>query len=165
MAFGTGTHPTTSLCVRLIESCLKKGDTFLDIGTGSGILLIAAAKLGAASGLGIDNDAVAVAVANENMERNGLDRDLFHATAGDLADGLTSRFSLVAANILSEVILVLLDHISQVILPGGIFICSGIIEKNGPAVTEKMKRIGFEILAEEKQEGWVAIAGKYLPEE
>ncbi|MDX9785735.1 MAG: 50S ribosomal protein L11 methyltransferase [Desulfobacterales bacterium] len=161
MAFGTGTHPTTSLCVHLIETYLKEGDSFLDIGTGSGLLLIAAAKLGAAHALGIDNDAVAVTVANENIERNGLDRNLFHAASGDLANGLANRFSLVAANILSEVILVLLDHLSRVILPGGIFICSGIIEKNGPAVVDKMKRIGFEILTEQRQEGWVAIAGKY----
>lgn len=165
MAFGTGTHPTTSLCVRMIETHLEKGDLFLDIGTGSGILMIAAAKLGATYGLGIDNDAVAVDVANANFERNGLDPGCFRAICGNLAHGVGSRYTLVTANILSEVILALLDDLIQVLLPGGIFICSGIVEKNGAAVVEKMKRIGFIILSSQVEDGWMAIAGRYLPTE
>ncbi|MFH0724990.1 MAG: 50S ribosomal protein L11 methyltransferase [Pseudomonadota bacterium] len=160
MAFGTGTHATTSLCVRLIETYLKKEDTVLDIGTGSGILLIAAGKLGAGEALGIDNDSVAVSVARENLKRNQLDPGCFQAVAGDLAEGVHRRYDLVVANILSEVILVLLDQIPQVLAPKGIFICSGIIEENRDIVVDKMKLVGFEILTVRSEEGWVAIAGK-----
>jgi ribosomal protein L11 methyltransferase len=160
MAFGTGTHPTTSLCVRLIETYLEKEDSILDIGTGSGILLIAAGKLGAKEALGIDNDSVAVTVARENLERNHLDTKHFKAVAGDLSNGIHRRYDLVVANILSEVILVLLDQVPRVLTPNGIFICSGIIEENRDIVVDKMRRIGFEILTVQSEEGWVAIAGK-----
>lgn len=160
MAFGTGTHPTTSLCVRLIETYLNKEDRLLDIGTGSGILLIAAGKLGASEAMGIDNDSVAVVVARENLERNQLDAFRFQAVVGDLADGVHRRYDMVVANILSEVILVLLDQVLSVLTPNGIFICSGIIEANRDAVLDKMKQIGFDILTVRSEEGWVAIAGK-----
>jgi ribosomal protein L11 methyltransferase len=160
MAFGTGTHPTTSLCVRLIETHLHPGDSLLDIGTGSGILVIAAGMLGAGEALGIDNDPVAVTVANENIKRNHLAPDRFRAVAGDLAGDLSQRFHLVVANILSEVILVLLDHVAGVMMPGGLFICSGIIEKNRQAVAAKMGRMGFDIIEETAEEGWVALAGR-----
>lgn len=161
MAFGTGTHPTTSLCVRLIETYLKTEDRVLDIGTGSGILIIAAAKLGAKEALGIDNDSVAVRVARDNFALNQLDPARFQAMAGDLAGGVQRRFDLVLANILSEVILVLLDHVNQVMAPGGLFICSGIIEDNRRAVLDKMERLGFEILTVRSEEDWVAIAARY----
>jgi len=160
MAFGTGTHPTTSLCVRLIETYLKKEDTILDIGTGSGILLIAAGKLGAREAMGIDSDSVAVTVAHENLERNQLDLKRFQVVAGDLADGVHRQYDIVVANILSEVILVLLDQVQRVLVPNGIFICSGIIEENRDSVLDKMKQLGFEILTVRSEEGWVAIAGK-----
>lgn len=165
MAFGTGTHPTTSLCVRLIETYLKKEDTILDIGTGSGILLIAAGKLGAGEAMGIDNDSVAVAVARENLERNQLDALRFQAVVGDLADGIHRRYDMVVANILSEVILVLLDQVPGVLTPNGVFICSGIIEENRDIVVDKMKQTGFDILTVRSEEGWVAIAGKNRVEE
>jgi ribosomal protein L11 methyltransferase len=165
MAFGTGTHPTTSLCVRLIETYLEKEDAILDIGTGSGILLIAAGKLGAKAGLGIDNDSVAVTVARENLARNQLDTNRFKVLAGELADGIHRQYDMVVANILSEVILVLLDQIPQVLSPNGIFICSGIIEENRDIVVDKMQRIGFEILTVQSEDGWVAIAGKHTGED
>lgn len=161
MAFGTGTHPTTSLCVRLIETYLKTEDAVLDIGTGSGILIIAAAKLGAKEALGIDNDSVAVRVAQDNFALNQLDPARFQAMAGDLAGGVHRRFDLVLANILSEVILVLLDHVTEVMAPGGLFICSGIIEDNRQAVLDKMTHLGFEILTVRSEESWVAIAARY----
>lgn len=161
MAFGTGTHATTSLCLRLIETYLQKGSTLLDIGTGSGILVVAAAKLGAKEAIGIDNDPVAVTVARENLLRNGLDEACFRVKVGNLAEEIESRFDLVVANILSEVILVLLDDVPSVLKPGGIFICSGIIEKNRDIVIDKMKQIGFEPLLCQTEEGWVAIASRW----
>jgi ribosomal protein L11 methyltransferase len=123
-------------------------------------LLIAAGKLGAREALGIDNDSVAVTVASENLKRNQLDTSRFQAVAGELAEGVHRRFDLVVANILSEVILVLLDQIPRVLTPSGIFICSGIIEENRDIVVDKMKQIGFEILSIRSEDGWVAIAGK-----
>ncbi len=160
MAFGTGTHPTTALCVRLIEAWLQKGDSFLDIGTGSGILMIAAAKVGAVRLCGGDRDGLAVRIAAENLHRNGISADCIHLVEGALAAPFRGRFDVVAANILTHVILELLDDIPRLLKPGGIFICSGIIAENHTLVAGKMKAMGFEILDVPGKEGWVAIAGR-----
>ena len=157
MAFGTGTHPTTSLCIRMIEACLQPGQSFLDIGTGSGILMIAAAKLGAGNLFGVDVDAVAVDVALSNMQLNGIDPDIFQIVTGDLVDAVTQKFDLVTANILSEVIILLLADIKKVMQKKGIFICSGIIDKNRDKVLSKLDKTGFDIRQVETKEGWVAI--------
>jgi len=160
MAFGTGTHPTTRLCVGLLETFVKGGDSLLDVGTGSGILMAAAHKLGASTVWGIDIDPVAVEVSTGNLARNGVPAGSMRVLAGDLARDVHGRFDLVVANILSEVILTLLDQIPAVLEPKGIFICSGIIEENAPGVLEKMSAMGFDILAVHHMEGWTAIAGR-----
>jgi ribosomal protein L11 methyltransferase len=160
MAFGTGTHPTTALCVRLIEAWLQKGDSFLDVGTGSGILMIAAAKIGAGRLCGCDRDGLAVRVAAANLLRNGISADGVHLVEGALAAPFQGCFDVVAANILTHVILELLDDIPRVLKPGGIFICSGIIAENKTLVAGKMKVMGFEILDAPEKEGWLAIAGR-----
>ena len=161
MAFGTGTHPTTALCVRLIEAWLQKGDSFLDIGTGSGILMIAAAKVGAGRLCGGDRDGLAVRIAAENLHRNGIGSSCVHLAEAALAAPFQGRFDIVAANILTHVILELLDDIPRLLKSGGIFICSGIIAENHALVASKMKAMGFEILDVPEKEGWVAIAGRY----
>jgi ribosomal protein L11 methyltransferase len=163
MAFGTGTHPTTALCVRMIQDYLNPGDAFLDVGTGSGILMVAAAKLGAARLFGVDSDSVACDIARQNLLLNHVDSDKFCVKSGNLVDVVTESFHLISANILSEVILVLLDDVQQSLLPGGILICSGIIEANQDKVLKKMKDTGFQILEIRSREGWVAIAGKLKP--
>ena len=127
MAFGTGTHPTTRLCIQLMESYLKPGDTFLDVGTGSGILMIAADRLGAGQMTGIDKDEDAVAVAIENLAQNRITPEKYTVTSGHLADKVSGKFDFIAANILSEVILRLLSDIPVLLKAAGIFICSGII--------------------------------------
>lgn len=160
MAFGTGTHPTTSLCINLIEKYLKPKDSFLDVGTGSGILMIAAAKLGAEKVWGIDTDEVAVEIAEKNLLQNNIEREKFKVMTGSLVDGLEHKFDMVVSNILSEVILVLLDSIKKVLVQDGIFICSGIIEENKDKVLDKMKAQGFEIIDVRIKESWVSIAGK-----
>lgn len=160
MAFGTGTHPTTSLCIRMMENYLKPGDMFLDVGTGSGILMIAAAHLGSAKLCGTDSDEVAAEVARQNLLLNRISPEKFTLITGNLADPVNEQFDLVAANILSEVILVLLDDVKRVMKNGGMFICSGIIEKNKDAVLQKMKSAGFEISDIQTEQEWVAIAGK-----
>lgn len=157
MAFGTGTHPTTSLCIRMIETWLQPGQSFLDIGTGSGILMIAAAKLGAGSLMGVDIDEVAVDVAQDNLHLNCIDPDIFQVVRGNLVDVVTEKFDMVTANILSGVIVLLLDDIKKVIRQKGIFICSGIINKNRDDVLKKLDEVGFDIRRVETRESWVAI--------
>lgn len=160
MAFGTGTHPTTALCIQMIERYLKPEATFLDVGTGSGILMIAAANLGAEPVWGVDTDEVAVEIAQKNLLLNRIDASKFRVMTGNLADAVDRRFDLVAANILSEVILVLLDTVQNVLTKGGVFICSGIIERNKDAVVRKMEDSGFEIMRIEIKEKWVSIVGR-----
>ena len=160
MAFGTGTHPTTALCIQMIERYLKPGASFLDVGTGSGILMVSAAKIGAEPVWGVDTDEVAVEIARKNLLLNRTDTSKFRVMTGNLADAVGRRFDLVVANILSEVILVLLDTVQDVLTKDGIFICSGIIERNKDAVVRKMEDSGFEIMEIKIKEEWVSIAGR-----
>jgi ribosomal protein L11 methyltransferase len=161
MAFGTGTHPTTGLCVQLIERRLQPGASFLDIGTGSGILMIAAAVLGAGRLCGGDRDGAAVRIAAENLRRNKVDPRRFHLVRGSLAAPFRGRFDLICANILTPVILELLEDMPRVLKKGGVFICSGVIAENETLVTGRMQSRGFEILEVLSKEGWVAVGGRW----
>jgi ribosomal protein L11 methyltransferase len=158
MAFGTGTHPTTALCIRMIQSHLNAGDAFLDVGTGSGILMIAAAKLGAGSVYGVDNDEVAVTVAEKNLTANRIPR--FSLSTANLVDGMDGRFDVVSANILAEVILELLPEVAAVLNEKGLLIASGIITAKQDAVLSGLHEQGFEVIEVLEQEGWVAIAAR-----
>jgi ribosomal protein L11 methyltransferase len=160
MAFGTGTHPTTALCITMIEKYLSTGDSFLDVGTGSGILMIAAAKLGAGRLCGIDKDEVALEVAAQNLQLNNINPKIFRLTTGNLVSDINESFSFVAANIFSHIILELLQDISRVLTDEGILVCSGIIEENKQTVISAMENIGFEIVETAVKEEWVAIAGR-----
>jgi len=160
MAFGTGTHPTTALCLEMIEAYLKEGDTFLDIGTGSGILMIAAAKLGASMVCGVDKDEFAVEVAKKNLVQNRVEQHKFSVTTGNLVEGIETRYGFITANIFTYVIITLLDDIKTVLKDGGIFVCSGILEDNENLIVVKMKDVGFEILRIAGKEKWVAICGR-----
>jgi len=158
MAFGTGTHPTTALCIQLMEKYLKKNERFLDVGTGSGILMTAAAKLGAGCLLGIDNDDIALVTAGENLRLNQISEKQFELTRGHLADGIEGYFDLIVANILSEAICRLLDTIGQHMAEGAVLICSGICEDHLDLVLKKMKQEDLFVLEAPQREGWVAIA-------
>lgn len=160
MAFGTGTHPTTALCLNMIERHLSKGDSFLDVGTGSGILMIAAAKLGAARLCGIDKDEVAVEVAAQNLELNNVNPHIFRLTAGNLVTDINETFTFVAANIFTHVILELLQDICRVLTEEGVLVCSGIIAENMQSVIAALENIGFEILETATEADWVAITGR-----
>ena len=160
MAFGTGTHSSTALCIRLMEKHLRTGWTVLDVGTGSGILMAAAAKLGAPSLTGIDLDPMAVGVARENLIRNGIDPHRFELICGHLVDKIVGVFDLVVANILADVIIDLLGDIPRVLKSGGIFICSGIIEAFGSDVTQKMTACGLELIDMQKDGEWAAFVGR-----
>ncbi|MEA1948064.1 MAG: 50S ribosomal protein L11 methyltransferase [Thermodesulfobacteriota bacterium] len=158
MAFGTGTHPTTGMCIAMIEKYLKKGDFFLDVGTGSGILMVAAAKLGAGRVWGTDNDEVAVDVACKNLIQNRIAKATFNVITGNFMEKVAARFDVAAANITSKSILILLDDIKKVMVKKGTVICSGIIEEDKNKVIEKMENLGFEVIEILTKENWVSIA-------
>jgi len=160
MAFGTGTHPTTAMCITMIENHLKEGASFLDMGTGSGILMVVAAKLGARNGLGIDKDEDATNVARENLLLNNIQTDHFRVKTGKLLDGVEEKFDLVVANISTDIVVILLEGVREVLANGGTFICSGMIEENHHQVMEKMDSVGLEILETRIKEGWVTITGR-----
>ncbi len=163
MAFGTGTHATTALCIRAIEKYLNPGESLLDVGTGSGILMIAAQKLGAGKLSGVDMDAVAVEVAEKNLRLNGVSPEHFVLKTGNLADVVHEKSDVVVANILTEVILVLLDDLHRVLRTGGLFIASGIIVEKRDRVVEKMTRLGFTVKEIMEKDGWVVIVARFRP--
>ncbi len=159
MAFGTGTHPTTALCIQLLEKYIRSGQSVLDVGTGSGILLIAAARLGATRLTGVDMDPVAVDVARSNMTQNKIDPNRYNLFCGDLIDTVSDTYDVVVANILADVILDLLDSVTKTMQPGSLFICSGIIQAYREKVAQKMAACGFEIKDIQTRGEWVALAG------
>jgi ribosomal protein L11 methyltransferase len=158
MAFGTGTHPTTALCIQMIQDHLTPGDAFLDVGTGSGILMIAADKLGAKTVCGVDNDEVAVSVAEQNLLTNHIHH--FNLLTGNLVETVSRTFDVVTANILAEVILDLLTHVAAVLEDNGVFICSGIIMAKKDAVLTGLKKKGFKVIQVLEKDGWVAVAAR-----
>ncbi|UCH22123.1 MAG: 50S ribosomal protein L11 methyltransferase [Deltaproteobacteria bacterium] len=160
MAFGTGTHPTTRLCLKLIEAYVKPGDSVLDVGTGSGILMIAAAKLGAEKVCGIDKDKLAVDIAKKNLKRNIIHPEKVLLICGNLIEPISERFEMVAANLLAEAVINLLHGVKRVLKSNGYFLCSGIIKQNQSLVIDRLKALDFEIINIYSMEEWIAIAGK-----
>ena len=159
MAFGNGTHETTSMCLGLVEDYIKPGDMVLDVGTGSGILAIASVLMGAQSALGIDLDPVAVRVANENIERNGLSGRV-HAQVGDLVKGIDTQADVVFANIIADAVILLSRAVRAHMKPGGVFICSGIILEREQDVLDALAEAGFTVDRIEHRGEWSAIAAR-----
>lgn len=155
MAFGTGTHETTSMCIGMLEKYLKPGDIVFDIGTGSGILSITSSKLGAGNVVGVDLDEVAVKSATENIATNGLKNvNILH---GDLTNVLTGKANIIVANIIAEVIIGLTETIKPFIEKDGIFIASGIIRERREDVLNAMNSAGHMIIEVKEKGEWVAI--------
>ncbi|MEG0371531.1 MAG: 50S ribosomal protein L11 methyltransferase [Clostridium sp.] len=160
MAFGTGTHETTSMCVELLEKYLTKNDRVFDIGTGSGILSIVASKLGAKDVVGVDLDPVAVASAKENVSFNKIENvEIIH---GDLVNVIEGKAGIVVANIIAEVVVYLTSIIKPFIGKDGHFITSGIIQDRKEDVINALNKEGFEIIEITEKGEWVAIAAKPL---
>ncbi len=159
MAFGTGTHPTTVLCIRALEKYLKPGDRVYDVGTGTGILGIAAAKLGASSILAMDLDEVAVRSAIENCKINKCSEQIT-VKQNNLLDGVVEQVEVVIANILAEVIIRFTDDVERVLLPGGTFIASGIIKAREEDVKTALAESRLEIVETVYMDDWVAIIAK-----
>ncbi len=156
MAFGCGTHATTALCLKLLEKYIRPGMTIYDIGTGSGILAAAAAKLGAGRVLAVDIDPIACKAAQENAARNKVS-DRVSVRQGSLAEHLDGGADLVVANIIADVIADLAPDAAAVLSPGGIFIASGIIRDRLEMVVAAAEAAGFAV-CEMLEEGlWVAL--------
>lgn len=166
IAFGTGSHETTKLCIQALDQYVKKGDSVLDVGCGSGILSIAALKLGASHATAIDIDEVAVKVAGENMEVNHIPTTDYTLYAGDLIsdDALKeqagSGHDIVVANILADVIIPLTSVIRPHIKKDGLYITSGIINTKEDEVKAALQENGFEILAIEHMKEWCCFIAK-----
>ena len=159
MAFGTGTHPTTVMCIQALERTVQKGDLIVDVGTGSGVLSIAAALLEAKQVQALDLDEVAVRSANINVKLNKV-QDRVHVSQGNLLDGVEEQADVVVANILAEVIMRFTDDVAKVVKPGGYFIASGIIQPKKDDVKAAIVTSGFTIEETIQMEDWVAIIAK-----
>lgn len=155
MAFGTGTHETTSMCIEMLEKYIKPGDIVFDIGTGSGILAITSSKLGAKNVVGVDLDEVAVKSANENVSTNGLNNvNILH---GDLTNVLNGKANIIVANIIAEVVIGLTETVKPFMEKDGIFIASGIIRERKDDVLNAMNNAGHRIIEVKEKGEWVAI--------
>ncbi|GIP15338.1 ribosomal protein L11 methyltransferase [Paenibacillus montaniterrae] len=171
MAFGTGTHPTTSLCLKTLEKVIQGGEQVIDVGTGSGVLAIGAVKLGAESVLALDLDPVAVSSATENVSLNGLSEQV-ETRLSDLLgvlrqsseelDSLKVKppVDLVVANILAEIILLFVDDVYEALKPGGLYIASGIWKNKEEAVEQGLLAAGFEIQEKYWDEDWLAFVAR-----
>lgn len=159
MAFGTGTHPTTVMCIQALERTVTPGDLVVDVGTGSGVLSIAAALLDAKRIQSLDLDEVAVQSAKQNVEINNV-RDKVTVSQGNLLDGVNEQADIVVANILAEVIMRFTDDVAKVVKPGGYFIASGIIQTKKQDVKEAIIASGFTVEETILMEDWVAIIAK-----
>lgn len=159
MAFGTGTHPTTVMCLQALEKVVQQGDRVVDIGTGSGVLSIGAALLGAKSVHALDLDEVAVRAAKENVELNKVS-DTVSVFHGNLLDTVKEPADVVVANILAEIILSFTDDAFTIVKPGGLYVTSGIIGAKRDDVKAALEASGFEIEEVLMMEDWVAIIAR-----
>ncbi len=159
MAFGTGTHPTTSLCLEAIEDLVKEGQVVFDIGTGSGILAVAAAKMGATVQAG-DIDTLAVKIAHENVALNGV-TDRISVKAGNLGEVFNGQADVVIANIIADVIIELLPQLPTLMKQDGIFMASGLIDTRVGEVLARLDERGLAPVHQIENSGWVLIAAKF----
>lgn len=165
MAFGTGTHETTRLCMRLIEREIKGGEHFLDVGCGSGILSICAAKLGAANCAAYDIDPVAVEVATDNIRAAGLTATVVCGVS-DLLDGVDRQsglYDFATANIVADILLRMMPGMGELLKPGAKLVLSGIIAPREQEIREALVRYDFRFERTETENDWVAILATYAP--
>jgi len=159
MSFGSGQHETTRLCLEMIQRYVTQDTQMLDIGTGSGILAIEAALLGAKSVLAIDIDALSVRIATENALLNNVN-DKVIICKSDLSTGVNSKYNLITANIVADIIIRLSVDLQRLLDNDGIFIASGIIDIRENDVTVALDQVGLKVIDVEYKNGWVALAAK-----
>ena len=156
MAFGTGTHATTCLCMEVMENYITPETELLDVGCGSGILALSAMLLGAKRAEGVDIDEKAVKTARENAERNGFSAPRIRFSQGDLTEKISGKFNLIVANIVADVIVLLCEDVTDFLGSDGLFIVSGIIKESEEKVCKVFSLCGLEILERKEKAGWVA---------
>ena len=162
LTFGTGSHATTRLCLTALEQAVQGGEKVLDLGCGSGILSIAALKLGAASALAVDIDDKCLDVAYENAAMNGIGRDTYTVKVGDILSDEALRaeigggYDVVLANIVADVIIGLAPMVRSLLGEQGVFLCSGIIDDRAEEVAQALRQAGLTILESRDADGWFA---------
>lgn len=154
LAFGTGSHPTTKLCLEALENYINEGAKVLDVGCGSGILSVASLLLGAKSALGVDIDSLAVKTALDNAEKNGFYPPAFTAVQGNLSDKVKGKFNVVVANIVADIIMEFNKSVSDFLEEDGVYITGGIIDLRRAEVVESFGKYGFEIIEHREEKGW-----------
>ena len=159
LAFGTGGHETTSLCLEALDEGVRGGERVLDIGTGSGILAIAALKLGAGSAEGVDIDPVAVRTAGENAALNGV-ADKLTVLVGDLSDKASGRYDIITANIVANAIISLAPAVPGLMAENATFIASGIIDSRKDEVIAGLEKAGLSVVEVKEKRGWECIVCK-----
>ena len=159
MAFGTGTHPTTVMSIQGLERFVKKDDVVIDVGTGSGVLSIAAAMLGAKKVTALDLDEVAVQSAKMNIKLNKV-HPVVDVFQNNLLEGIQEKADVIVANILAEVIVRFTDAAAQCLKPGGYFITAGIIQQKKDEVKESIESAGFQIEETVQLEDWISFIAK-----
>ena len=159
MAFGSGTHETTGMCISMLQETIRGGERIIDVGTGSGILAIAAGLLGAGHVLAVDIDPDAVRVAAENVNHNGLSR-IVDVQQGNLLDHVDQVCDICVANIISDVIIFFAEPLMKHIVPGGLFLCSGIVKERADEVRKALEDAGYEILKTEFRGEWTAFMSR-----
>ncbi len=159
MAFGTGTHETTALCLAKLDELIKGGERMLDVGTGSGILAIAALLLGAREADGVDIDPMCVRTAGENAVLNGVQNN-FTVRVGDLSEQAKGPYDIVCANIVANAVKALSPAVPALLAPDGVYITSGIIDERRDEVADALVACGFAIAEILEKNGWVCIVAK-----
>lgn len=158
MAFGTGTHETTILCIEALEKYVKKDAVVYDVGCGSGILSIVAAKLGAKKVIGIDIDDLSVKTSKENVKINNVE-EIVEIVKGNLLDNVSGKADIIVSNIIAEIIVNMIPDLKEYLINNGIFIASGIITEKLQLVKEALIDNGFNILEEKVMNDWAVIIG------
>ncbi len=156
MAFGTGRHSTTMLCLKLLEDTLEGGERVADVGTGSGILAIAAIKLGAREVIAIDVDEKAIPIARENARLNGLG-DRVHVICGELLNPVDERYDVIVSNIASKAILSMIPDFGRYLNSGGKLILSGILDREVSDVQNELENNSLTVLGTHFHEEWAAV--------